>query len=336
LQQVTRAPWSVVRATPARNIVVEPSRREEPSFVSTHAARTAVWSAVSPVQWALDDVAAAPRSGVFTNRLVRALTGKAADANGDGLVTHAELLDWLRKESDQHCRNYPHQCPFGLTPTLELSQGLMLQPVDVITHARQLRPVNTHEAAQQAVLGPDGSRGLSLEVLANGRPATTVYLGDVNRFRVRSETSGYLSLFSVDPPAAEGEPGKVVQIYPTERSLRFGVDGKIEAGRTLIIPGDDAGIEFEVGEPLGRQRVIALVTMDRLELFEKLRPATRNIEVVAPNNEGFMLTPQGSKDYLEQLAMLLRQPWNLDVQQREAKWLATVVDIEVLDRPMME
>ncbi len=329
LQQITRAPWSTARAAPLRSIVVEPPRRTEDSFVSTRASRTAVWSAVSPVQWALDDVNAAPRSGVFSNRLVRALSSQVADANGDGTVTHAELLDWLRRESREHCRKHPGSCPFGLVPTLEISDGLMLQPLDVITHARNLRPVDTQEAALQAVQGSAGARGLSLEVLANGVPATTVQVGDVNRFRVRSDTGGYLSLFSIDPPAAAGESGKVVQIYPTERSLRFNADGKIEAGKALVVPGDDAGIEFEVGPPLGRQRVIALVTADRLDLFEKMRPPTRSIEVVAPNDEGFVLTPQGSQDYLAQLAALLRKPWNLDAQQREAKWSATVLDIEV-------
>jgi hypothetical protein len=336
LQAVTRAPWSTARAEPRsgtlRGAQVEPLRREEASFVDvTAASRMAIWTAVSSVQWALDDEDAAPRSGLFTNRLVRALTSSTADANRDGVLTHAELLDWLRGQSTDYCRLRPHRCPFSLTPTLEVSENLMLQSVAVVTRGEPLMQVAAGDLALQAVSGSQGTSGLRLDVLANGQRAQTIYIGDVNQFQVRSEHAGYLSLFSVDPLPETGEPAKVVHLFPSARSIRLGADGRIGAGATLTIPGDDYGVEFVAGGPVGRQRVIALVTQDRID-FSRIQPPARGVEVEAA--DATVLTAQGSQDYLVQLAALLRQPWNLDGEQREARWSAVIADILV--RPEAE
>ncbi|MDF1736611.1 MAG: trypsin-like serine protease [Minwuia sp.] len=111
-----------------------------------------VWTAVSEREVALVDRSASPPGGVFTSAFVEGLQNRAADADGDGIVSHAELLDHLRQRSGSYCAENPDACGIGLTPTLEAASEAYL--TDVISR----RPVQRAilESATGAPSAPVG------------------------------------------------------------------------------------------------------------------------------------------------------------------------------------
>jgi|GEM_PF-765137 len=104
-----------------------------------------VWTAVSERELALVDRSATPPGGVFTSAFVDGLQDKAADADGDGIVSHAELLDHLRQRAGSYCEKNPGSCGIGLTPTLEAASEAYL--TDVISR----QPV--HRAILESATG---------------------------------------------------------------------------------------------------------------------------------------------------------------------------------------
>lgn len=104
-----------------------------------------VWTAVSERELALVDRSATPPGGVFTSAFVDGLQDRAADADGDGIVSHAELLDHLRQRAGSYCQRNPGSCGIGLTPTLEAASQTYL--TDVISR----RPV--HRAILESATG---------------------------------------------------------------------------------------------------------------------------------------------------------------------------------------
>lgn len=104
-----------------------------------------VWTAVSERELALVDRSATPPGGVFTSAFVDGLQNRTADADGDGIVSHAELLDHLRQRAGSYCAQNPGSCGIGLTPTLEAASETYL--TDVISR----RPV--HRAVLESATG---------------------------------------------------------------------------------------------------------------------------------------------------------------------------------------
>ncbi len=90
------------------------------------------YSAVAPNQVALLDKEVSYGGGVFTHKFIKGAEKKLADANHDGRVTHAELLEYTRTQSQAYCDRNPQQCKAGaLSPQLEAPAKILAQ--DILT-----------------------------------------------------------------------------------------------------------------------------------------------------------------------------------------------------------
>jgi hypothetical protein len=95
------------------------------------------YSAVASNQPALTDLEH-PYRGVFTHRFIQGVEKKRADSNHDGQVTHAELLDYLRRESQAYCDRHKEQCTAGvLTPQLEARSEMLDKKLDFYPETAQ-------------------------------------------------------------------------------------------------------------------------------------------------------------------------------------------------------
>ncbi|WP_281016690.1 MULTISPECIES: trypsin-like serine protease [unclassified Minwuia] len=163
-----------------------------------------VWTAVSERELALVDRSASPPGGVFTSAFVEGLRNRAADADGDGIVSHAELLDHLRQRAGSYCKQNPGSCGIGLTPTLEAASEAYL--TDVISR----RPV--HRAILESATGtPSAPVGqtepapVALAATADASAPQQVAAAAVPPPSARPEPNP-----SVRPPRPEGAPEETV------------------------------------------------------------------------------------------------------------------------------
>ena len=215
------------------------------------------WTAVSASQLAFEDVDAPHPQGVFTRRFVRGVAERLADRNGDGRVVHAELLDYVRKQSDSYCKAHP-SCEAGLTPLLEGPPGILAREVMVAGASMGQTPGTVADSA----LGHDNSAVVRLEIL----PSTTLRVGQEVKYRLRSERSGHLLIVDV------GTDGEVTQIFPNFRSDALGLGTAIAAGRDVVIPNAYYGFRFTITPPAGRGSLFAIVTEDPVSLDDLTVP----------------------------------------------------------------
>ncbi|MCB1876540.1 MAG: trypsin-like serine protease [Chromatiales bacterium] len=250
------------------------------------------WSAVSPLQQALVDREAAQFQGVFTGRFVRGITKGRADGNRDGLVTFAELHDYLSRESQAYCERNTRDCGAGLTPYLEAPREILTR--DVVSGKGA---ANTADQAG-GLLGHENGADLRIEIL----PSARVRLGEKMKFRFRSARDGYLLVLDVN---AKGE---VTQLFPNRFADRQGRRNRVEAGRSVTIPDAYYGFEMTAGEPTGSGVLIALVTEDPVDL-DDLLDANRDFGPVAD-----------ARKYLSTIAERLRRPWPDGETNRTLRW----------------
>ncbi|MCY4319257.1 MAG: trypsin-like serine protease [Alphaproteobacteria bacterium] len=272
------------------------ARQREAGFVET-GGENIVWSAVSPLQLALEDREANEPQGVFTRRFVQGIAEKRADRNGDGRVAHAELLDWLRSESAAYCQRHPQDCEAGLTPLLEGPRNVLL--LDAATG----KPVS---GAVEGALGHGNEAGLSLEI----HPSARVRIGEAITWRVRSGRAGHLLV--VDAAV----DGNVTQLFPNRFSRS--ADARIVAGRAVEIPNAYYGFELVAGPPAGKGRVVAVVAEDPVSLEDLLGP-----------NRDLQPVPDAAA-WLAALGARLRQPVLGASGTREARWSAAIAEYEIL------
>lgn len=274
--------------------------RGEVGFVAQTPGRV-VWTAVAPYQQALEEVDHQPISGVFTNRFIRGVREKRADANGDGVVTAAELHAYVQKESDAYCRAKP-SCKAGLTPMLETPAAGLATPVDgaqpmaaqTVAHSQ----AQTVQTAATALLANDNQGGVTLEVL----PGPAARVGQAVRFRVTSQTEGTLILLDANAG------GELVQIYPNEYSQAQNRSGRIQPGRPITIPDPTYGFEFTASEPVGKGTLIALVLQDPVDVSQLVNRTRDLTPIAAP------------VDYMAQIAERLRKPWTDGATTRLTRW----------------
>lgn len=276
-------------------------RQNKASFIERDDGRV-VWSAVSPLQLALIDSETKDYQGVFTGRFVKGLRDKAADRNGDGRVTNAELLDYVRTESEAYCQRHAKNCSEGLTPSLEAKAEML--PRDVITGKP---PTNSGQVATGA-LAHQNVVGLKLKIVPGPRPK----LGDVVNYRVTSDRPGHLLVIDIN---ANNE---VVQLFPNKFSDTAGVGNRIVAQHATTIPDARYGFRLKAAEPTGKGKLVAILTEDPVSLDDIL--ANRKDLTAIPDADSYLLA----------LAERLRKPWTGPTGTRESKWSATIVDYEVL------
>ena len=274
---------------------------EAAGFVESGGSMT-VWTAVSPLQLALEDREAAEPQGVFTRRFVRGIAEGLADRDGDGRVLHAELLDYVRRESESYCERHPRDCEAGLTPSLEGRRDLL------ITEVMAGAPAGGSAAAAGGGLGHGNAAGVALEIL----PSDRVRFGEAVSYRVRSGRTGHLLIVDV---AADGA---VTQLFPNRYSEAAGEDAVIGAGRAVEIPNAYYGFRLVAGPPAGQGSLFAIVTEDPVSLEDLIGP-----------NRDLRPVPNG-RDWLLALAERLRKPWLGEAGTREARWSMDRVQYEIV------
>ena len=277
------------------------ARQSKASFIERDNDRI-VWSAVSPLQLALIDRESKEYQGVFTGLFVKGLRDKAADRNRDGQITHAELLDYVRRESAAYCSRHSKDCSEGLTPSLEAKTDVLAR--DVVTGKWPASAGGTAAAA----LDHENTAGLKLEIVPGPRPR----LGDVVTYRITSDRPGHLLVIDVN---AKDE---VIQLFPNKFSDTAGVGNRIVAQHATTIPDARYGFRLRAAEPTGKGTLIAIVTEDPVSLDDVL--AQRKDLAVIPE----------AKDYILAIADRLRRPWTGADGTRASQWSATTVDYEVM------
>ena len=297
---------TATRRSPGRSAYARSTaaaRQRESGFIETGDDVT-VWTAVSPLQLALEDREAEEPQGVFTRRFVRGIAERLADRDGDGRVVHAELLDYVRSESTAYCSRHPWDCEEGLTPTLEGRRDLLI--ADVATGEAV---GGTSEAvAAGGALGHANNAGVQLEI----RPSARVQVGESVTYRVRSGREGYLLLVDV------AVDGTVTQLFPNRFSERAGEDAAIGADHIVEIPNAYYGFRLVASPPLGRGHVFAVITEDPISLDDLLGP-NRDLRPVS-----------NARNWLLALGERLRAPWLEESGTREARWSAARVEYEIV------
>jgi len=272
------------------------------------------WSAAASYQVAWDDTRLPPeeRHGVFTTAYIAGHDPAAADSNGNGIVSNAELLEYVKRQSQAYCALQP-QCQ-ALDPQLEVNHALLgasvVNPDYAGDTATQQTPsydtvekVKVEEQTAYVAADPVDAVG---DIL--GRPETgdvrialtPDYLknGDVFRITVTSSTGGHLLLFDVN------KEGKATQIFPNEAAKKI---TPLSPGVPLTIPDDYYGFDFEA-EGSGESVLVAIVVADDVDLAK-----------VAPASYGLTET-RDARTTIADIAGTLQQTWTREAENRSVKW----------------
>jgi hypothetical protein len=269
-------------------------RQKEESFIESDGNLVA-WSAVSPIQQALVDRETEQYQGVFTGRFYTGIAERAADSNKDGLITFAELHDYLQRESESYCNRHTEECSAGLTPFLESSVDLLGQ--DVLSGNEAQDTVSEAEN----LLVHDNQARLSITIL----PGSNVRMGDKMKFRFSSDRGGYLIVLDIN---ANGE---LTQLFPNLYADKSAKGNRVKAGGAITIPDAYYGFEFTATAPAGVGTLIALLTEDPISV-QDLFDANKSLEVISD-----------AKLYMSKLAQRLRMPWSSQNKNRTMEWSMT-------------
>lgn len=302
------------------------------------------WSAASSYQVAWDDTRLPPedRHGVFTLSYVTGHDIATADSNGNGIVSNAELLEYVKKQSKTYCAAQT-QCQ-GLDPQLEVNYALLgasaVTPTAEATTQQYEQPQTGGDSQQQtpdytAEQTPDYGKVEEVKVENTqqtayvaadpvdavgdilGKPQTgdvkvalsSDYLkhGDVFKISVTSTTAGHLILYDV------AKDGKATQIFPNESAKKI---TPLTANVPLTIPDDYYGFDFEAEGP-SENVLVAIVVADDVDLTK-----------VAPS--GYGLTKElDARTTIAEIADTLKQTWTRDTENRSVNWSLGVLKYAV-------
>jgi secreted trypsin-like serine protease len=246
-------PRVLVSADRGDQIVSTRSAAPKLGFLERHD-NVVAWSAVNDGQFALVDTESEEPQSVFTRRFIAGV--RQAAAGGDGPMSHARLLDRLRKESQEYCARHQKNCPAGLSPQLEARADVLA--LDVVSGRPPARP----QDVPQNVLVHDNSAGVTVDFVQGSE----LRVGQAAQFRVRTQQPGYLVLLDVGPD------GRVTQVFPNARSLSTPTGGRRNANlvtpdRPLLVPDPAnpyAGLEYRIDPPSGDGRLIAILSKDAI------------------------------------------------------------------------
>jgi hypothetical protein len=268
----------------------------------TGSVQLAVWTAAASAQLAVEDKELGGSEGLFTNRFVKGIAEGAADLNQNGNITAAELLAFLRSESESYCAKY--QCgPGGVSPTLEAWGGY--DDATIGEYAPAAPPpqdygatIASTDALPEYGYPTSGGVRVSLaggEYLRYGAPLS---------IEIESDYAGELIVLDIR------DDGTTVQLFPNNPSLKVGAETEIEAGETRHVPGDEDPFEL-VPDKVGSGRIVVLVvdsyahvadvTRDYLEL-EPIPSPEDYISRIAQGLNRAIVYPGGSEEAFEQRA----------------------------------
>lgn len=240
----------------------------------------AVWNAAAPGQTAWETGG----RGVFTKAFIEGVSTGAADANGNGTVTNAELLTFLRARSQDWCEVDPDCTAKGndLTPHFEgpvqdqvlVETVVQPEPTAPKETKKTVLPVSNLDAkalSYKDTLGfvtdlftPSNAAKLRLAMSHSG----SLKIGDTVTFTIDTERAGTLVLLDVNPN------GELAQVYPSSLS-RAGAT-RMAAGERLTIPSGNGAngkpLRVRVSEPAGKGFLLALFIEDELPKLTAVLP----------------------------------------------------------------
>lgn len=247
-----------------------------------------IWSAAASFQYSWEE----DGEGLFTKFLIEgAGADRRADANGNGVVSNAELIEYVRDKSETWCRD-TQECAdlsLGFTPTLE-ARGEDLAAAFV--------PIGQPVTDPTDVIVQGNIAGVAIEVL----PGNHNRVGEQVAFRVSSKQPGWLILLDINAA------GQITQLIPNDLMTVIGSSHEISGARPVTIPAEGSRLVFTASPPTGEGTLIAIVTQDNVPLNELVRASGD-------------LSPQGDPQrYLAELARTLMEVWAGDDANRRLNW----------------
>ena len=303
-----------------RAILIEPAAQAQKSEGAAFdtdrlTGNIAVYTAASGGQAALVEGGV----GVFTAALVAAIEGQAADINGNGVVSHAEVLNYIRDQSAEGCSRVS-ACALGLTPTLGPAAALgaaIAGPAAAPSPA----PGPAGPAPPPAALTADQvldyfGKGNTVGVTLQQYPPSPVPLGALGiRFTVTSPVGGTLVLLDLN------DNGELVQLFPNQFVSGDPRLGQILPGSPITVPDAFYGIRFDATSP-SSGTLIAVVTNGPVEMPATVR--TRAIQIIP--------VEEAKQDYLPAIAEALVEPavtQNPGVATQAADWSVATLRYEI-------
>ncbi|HEV7318324.1 MAG TPA: caspase family protein [Ensifer sp.] len=269
-----------VEQTLTRGLRIDLAVVDKPTLVETG---VTAWSAAAPYQVAWDDVRlpVKDRHGVFTSAFVAGQMSNAADANGNGLTSNAELLEYVKAQSSAYCASQD-KCG-NLDPQLEAKAQTLGDSVVVpekheagvdgqARYQKSEGQETDHPAYQDAnavdsvsdIIGKTETGDVEVSI---DRPMT-MKAGEAFKLTVASENGGNLLLFDIN------SQGKTTQIFPNEFARKI---TPLAPGVPLTLPDEYYGFDFEAaGE--GESAFVAFVVDDAVDLSE-VAPRTRGLKI---------------------------------------------------------
>ncbi|WEZ83603.1 caspase family protein [Rhizobium sp. 32-5/1] len=302
-----------------RGLRIDTGVVDKPAIVKESGVTT--WSAAAPYQVAWDDVRLPEdkRHGVFTSAYIAGYKPPVADGNANGLVSNAELFEYVKAQSDTYCKSQKN-CE-NLDPQLETVNAKLGASVakpepaaDYVEAApeKKKEEVKYEEvkvdvvAAAPAYVDADPVSAVGDIVGKADNGDVTISLdhgpkmkkGDVFKISVTSKHDGNLILLDVN------KEGVATQFFPNEFAQKI---TPLKAGSTLTMPDDYYGFDFEA-DGSGESIMVAIVVSDDIDL-----------KAVAPYSRGLKVE-LNARETLSDIVARLQKTWTGDLENRGIKW----------------
>jgi len=275
----------------------------------TPAPQLTAFFAVSPKQLALENKLDREHPhGVFTGAFVEGVNGKG-DKDGDGRVSFAELLDYVRVLSEEYCQANKSKCTEGLTPNMETDSSKAGQ--DFLSFGLPVNhpaPIEVTDLAD-SLLAHTSHAQLSLRML----PGQSIALKQELGYEFSADHDGKLVLFDINTQ------GKVTQIFPN----RYTPKNKyhlawVYAHRPVAIPGH---LDFKlraVGET-GKGKLVAVLIEDDVDTDDLIQLSSDPFRVI-----------DNPTQWLAKLSERLNKAFHEpDGKNRAIRWSMTSLDYEI-------
>jgi len=307
-----------VKKALTRGLRIDTGVVDKPAVVKESGVTT--WSAAAPYQVAWDDVRLPEdkRHGVFTSAYIGGYTPAASDGNTNGLISNAELFEYVKTQSLDYCKSQKN-CE-NLDPQLEtLTAALgtsVVKPqpaADYVAATPEKKKeevkyeevkVETAAAPVYVDASPVSAVGDIVGKADNGD--VTIVLdhgpkmkkGDVFKISVTSKHGGNLILLDVN------KEGIATQFFPNDFAQKI---TPLKAGSTLTMPDDYYGFDFEA-DGSGESIMVAIVVSDAVDL-----------KAVAPYSRGLKVE-LNARETLSDIVARLQKTWTGDLENRGIKW----------------
>jgi hypothetical protein len=293
-----------------REVLIEPATLQK-GYV-------AVWSAATVAQVTFDHPERP--GGVFTQSFIDAVRHKKADHAGNGEITAAAVLNYIKGEAERICKLFGSQCRDGLTPDLLAADDYRLEvlaPVAPLPAAAAEppaagapKPAFAPQALRPAPQPPKSAPPKDISVVAVQTlthrndfdvkaeilPGHRIKLGQEVAFRITAGEAGRLLVFD------SGPDGKLTRIFPNSFSVSSNREGRIRARVPITIPDPGYGFAFRAQDK-GPGTLLVIVAEEGADLdavaadagLAPISNAARAIEVIAATLQTPVITPDPDK-----------------------------------------